>query len=268
MEIVLGIDAAWSVKQPSGVAMVGRRSSRWECLAVAPSYLTFHQAARGCEINWQQSKLDVDPPDANRLIAAASLMADGDAIVVAVDMPISTVEIADRRAADRKISQQFGAQGCSTHSPNAKHPGKLGANLSKDFHEAGFALATEAVLAGTYPRHLIEVYPHLALLKLVNRDFRVPYKVSKSSKYWKGKPIRERIELLIKEFHCILNGLSKHIDGIQLTIPNPENVNSLSSLKRYEDALDALVCCWVGCQYLEGKARSFGDDAAAIWCPT
>lgn len=33
---------------------------------------------------------------------------------------------------------------------------------------------------------------------------------------------------------------------------------------RYEDAIDALVCAWVGCRYAEGHATSFGDKTAAI----
>jgi predicted RNase H-like nuclease len=30
-------------------------------------------------------------------------------------------------------------------------------------------------------------------------------------------------------------------------------VASLSALKRHEDALDALVCCWVGASFMAGK---------------
>jgi predicted RNase H-like nuclease len=43
---------------------------------------------------------------------------------------------------------------------------------------------------------------------------------------------------------------------------------SLSELKRYEDALDAVVCCWVGMEYIARSARPYGDGLAAIWCPT
>lgn len=38
-------------------------------------------------------------------------------------------------------------------------------------------------------------------------------------------------------------------------------------LKRHEDALDALICAWVGVQYLAGSIRAFGDEDAAIWTP-
>ena len=40
-----------------------------------------------------------------------------------------------------------------------------------------------------------------------------------------------------------------------------------ATLKRFDDAIHALICCWVGTLYAEGNARPLGDDTAAIWCP-
>jgi predicted RNase H-like nuclease len=51
-------------------------------------------------------------------------------------------------------------------------------------------------------------------------------------------------------------------------LPDAARVPSLAHLKRYEDALDALVCAWVGVCALNGSARAYGDDAAAIWVPS
>tara|TARA_B100002003_G_scaffold148670_1_gene137814 strand:+ start:724 stop:861 length:138 start_codon:yes stop_codon:yes gene_type:complete len=42
---------------------------------------------------------------------------------------------------------------------------------------------------------------------------------------------------------------------------------SLAGLKTYEDGIDALVCAWVGIEYLRGAATPYGDDDAAIWIP-
>jgi hypothetical protein len=39
-------------------------------------------------------------------------------------------------------------------------------------------------------------------------------------------------------------------------------------MKRYEDALDPPVCCWVGSPFLSGDADPLGDKTAAVWCPT
>jgi predicted RNase H-like nuclease len=39
-------------------------------------------------------------------------------------------------------------------------------------------------------------------------------------------------------------------------------------LKSYEDALDGVVCAWVGTTYLSGEVEPIGDDMGAIWKPT
>ena len=39
MTTVLGIDAAWTAKNPSGVALVSRQGGQWMCRGLAPSYL-------------------------------------------------------------------------------------------------------------------------------------------------------------------------------------------------------------------------------------
>ena len=44
---VLGIDAAWTTHQPSGIALVQNKATGWSCLAVAPSYATFIDRASG-----------------------------------------------------------------------------------------------------------------------------------------------------------------------------------------------------------------------------
>ncbi len=35
---ILGIDAAWTEKEPSGVAFIEGAQGGWSCVAVAPSY--------------------------------------------------------------------------------------------------------------------------------------------------------------------------------------------------------------------------------------
>ncbi|MCT0225626.1 hypothetical protein [Synechococcus sp. CS-1328] len=44
---VLGLDAAWTAHQPSGVALVQEQGQRWHCLAVAPNYASFLTCAEG-----------------------------------------------------------------------------------------------------------------------------------------------------------------------------------------------------------------------------
>jgi predicted RNase H-like nuclease len=266
VQAILGIDAAWTDRQPSGVALIRGEGSSWEALAVAPSYQAFVALSQGLPVDWLAPRFDGHWPRLAELVKAAGELAGADVGVVAVDMPLATVPFTSRREADSAISRAFGARGCSTHSPTAARPGRLGANLRAQLSAAGFPLATAgSEYAG--PR-TIEVYPHPALLALLGRDYRVPYKVSRSGRYWKGASVPARITKLLAEFEAIRKALQVALGPLPLELPRPEDVRSLSELKRYEDALDALVCAWVGLRFRLGAARAYGDATASVWVPS
>ena len=265
MTTVLGIDAAWTAGEPSGVALVRRQTSRWRCVAVAPSYAAFTALAEGHAPDWSRPATG-SAPDIPGLLHAATALAGEAVTLVTIDMPVATSPILRRRAADQAVSRSFGARWCSAHSPGPARPGALGAELSRRFTELGYAVATAATPVGTTHR-LVEVYPHPALLTLLNRERRVPYKVSKASTYWRGASIPERIGRLLDEFANIQRGLKQHIDDMAIRLPRADDVKTLSALKPVEYALDALVCCWVGGAYLAGTAYPLGDETAAVWCP-
>lgn len=266
MTAVLGIDAAWTSREPSGVALVTSQGAGWRCIAVAPSYEAFLALAKGVAVDWWQRRFSGSMPDVPALLAAARHLAGEPAGLVAIDMPISMQPIEGRRAADNAISQAFGARGCSAHSPGAARPGALGAALSRAFMDAGFGVATTTARPTDGP-YLLEVYPHPALLSLLSRAYRIPYKVSRARRYWPLETPTRRIEALIAEFAAIYEALTV-VFGV-LPLPQPSNIEArtLGALKRYEDALDALICAWVGVRFLAGEAQPFGDETAAVWCP-
>lgn len=222
-------------------------------------------SANGGSPDWTRRPVG-SVPDPGRLLDAAAQLAGETATLVTIDMPVSTVPILGRRTADRQVSRTFGAQWCSAHSPNPIRPGAIGAELSRHFAATGYPLATGTTPPGT-PGRLVEVYPHPALLALLKRNRRVPYKIAKASTYWKGASIAERIDRLLAEFAAILGVPATVIDGIAVPLPRATEVGSLSALKPLEDAIDALVCCWVGVEYLARRCQPLGDDTAAIWCP-
>jgi predicted RNase H-like nuclease len=266
MTTILALDAAWTDSEPSGVALLAANGSRWRCLCVTPSYGAFIDCARGTPIKWHGSNFRGSRPNVPDLLRAARAIAGGDVDLVAVDMPIATMPFSARRAADNAISVAFGGRGCAAHSPSAQRPGALGAELSGEICKAGYQLTTTIDDAkGT--RKLIEVYPHPALLALLRASYRIPNKVQESSKYWPGIDVRGRIARLLSRFANIHAAVKSEIDGVTFSLPTPGSVSSLSSLKRYEDALDALVCGWVAAQFALGKAIPYGDATAAVWVP-
>lgn len=113
------------------------------------------------------------------------------------------------------------------------------------------------------------LYPHVALLALLTRGYRVLYEVSCSAQYWRADQLsrRERIERLLDQFQAIKAGLSEQINGIPEFIPAPSEVTTLASLKPVKDMLDGLICAWIGIEHLTGRTVGLGEDTAAIWVP-
>lgn len=264
---ILAIDAAWTGLQPSGVALVQSDGSVWRCLAIAPSYRSFIALARGIRVDWNQTVFHGDVPAPEALLKAAQDLANSNIDLVAVDMPLSRLPIDRRRQADNVISTEFGGRWCSAHTPNANRPGQIGIDLMNGFFNNGFILTTEPN-EDLYQSRLIEVYPHPALLSLMHVNQRIPYKVSKSARYWPGTNVNSRIQNIVTQFNSIHDALSAEFGLLHMQIPNPINVHTLAFLKRFEDVLDALICAWVGKEFLAGNTVPLGDENAAIWCPS
>ncbi len=261
---VLGIDAAWTETNVSGVALVEQMADgRWRCVAVAPSYQEFLTVEKR-SVNWERRTEGGRPPAEALLQAARRLLGIGASVsLITVDMPLSLKAITGRRAADDEVSRHFGAAGCGTHSPSSIRPGCIANMLRAELTQLGFPLATKGA-AGRSPRTL-EVYPHPALLALTGRPRRLCYKASRVRSYWKNASAAERIANLIAEWRTIRGRLMSRIDGVLLPSPRAARPRVL---KRYEDALDALICAWVGIEYLAGNAVPYGDEHAAVWIPS
>jgi predicted RNase H-like nuclease len=262
---ILGIDAAWTKKQPSGCAVITKDTDGWVCKGLAPSYSSFISLADNRPVNWSERPTGA-APDITAIVRAAEVLSNSQIDLVAIDMPLASESITQRRAADDAISKRYGAKGCSTHSPTIERPGTIAESIYRGLIDLNFRHVT------SHPAHddrkiFIEMYPHPALVTLMNADYRIPYKVSKSTRYWPNTCAKDRKTKLLESFAEIVEKLNLDISNIDLLLPASEAVKSLNYLKRYEDALDALVCCWVGTRYFDDRAEPFGDNHSAIWCP-
>jgi predicted RNase H-like nuclease len=258
MRAVLGIDAAWTLTQPSGVALSVETSAGWQFVAIDSSYEAF--VLRANEGSRYSNALGPDP---NALLKAASVLGACEVSLVAVDMPLACSQIKARRFCDDAVSKAYGARKCGTHSPTEARPGALSCELKQKFGEAGFPLRTNIIqLPG-----LIEVYPHPALCELAAAPERLPYKVSKVRKYWPNACSLDRRRLLLEQWREILNLLGKQLKGVTENLSLPPQDATSKALKSFEDSLDAAICAWVGICVLERRAKPFGDEDAAIWIP-
>ena len=108
MRVVLGIDAAWTLKQPSGVAIAKRVGTVWHLVELAPSYQGFNALA---EHDLAPELLPCGSrPDAAELLASSRKLCGLPVDLVAIDMPLAHHPIAGRRASDNAISAAYGAR--------------------------------------------------------------------------------------------------------------------------------------------------------------
>lgn len=255
MTVVLGIDAAWTADKPSGVALVRSRGARWECVRIAPSYASFLDG-----VNWKERPRG-GLPDPAALHAACVRLAGAAPDVIAIDMPLAMRPIVARRAADNAIASAYATRGLGAHSPSPERPGPVASTMCRGFGRLGYRVAGTRVAPGT-PGVLIEVFPHASAIALLGASYRVPYKLGRMRQYWPEASAVVQRRNILAQWTKLRRALARSIRGGALRIPAGA---TLAGLKRYEDALDALVCAWTGMQYNAGTLRAYGDASGAVW---
>jgi predicted RNase H-like nuclease len=261
MRSVLGIDAAWTCKNPSGVALAAETARGWELITVEPSYQ--HFLTLNAKDPALKNRALGSIPNPLGLLDSCNARLGRRVDVVAIDIPLSLKPINGRRVSDDAVSREYGKRCCSTHSPSASSPGQISDNLRKNFKREGYPLQTVAIS----PPSLIEVYPHPALVELARAPERLKYKAKKIAKYWPNTPAGERRANLYREWEKIVILLEKEIRGVSAKLPRLGSGASGIEIKAYEDSLDAVVCAWVAICALQGRAKPFGDRESAIWIP-
>ncbi|WP_064713457.1 DUF429 domain-containing protein [Rhizobium bangladeshense] len=260
MTTILGIDAAWTATQPSGVALVSSEAGRWRVTFAGSSYgHLIDRAARRVP----SLRLSGSIADAAGVLAAAAQIAGAPIDLVAVDMPLSLKAIAGRRVSDDLVSKAYGARHCSTHTPSAIRPGRISDDMRAGFEECGFKLLTKDLAVPG----LLEVYPHPALVELTGAARRLPYKVGKIRDYWPTESSAGRRTRLVETWRTIVESLEGWLPGLDDVLPLPQFDAPTWQMKAFEDMLDAVICAWVGICAFERTAVPFGDETSAIWIP-
>jgi predicted RNase H-like nuclease len=260
MRAVLGIDAAWTLSQPSGVALVSETSAGWHLVAAEPSYQRFHARALGLPA---EERPRGSEPNSVELLSSSRKLCGCPVDLIAIDMPLSRRAIRGRRPSDDAVSKAYGARKAGTHTPSENRPGRISDDLRRGFEARGYPLLTSVAK----PPGLIEVYPHPALIELAGACERLRYKASKVRSYWQWATPAQRQDLLYCEWNRIVTLLEGEIAGVKAALPIPSQWASGVERKSYEDTLDAVVCAWIAVCALDGRAVPFGDDSSAIWIP-
>ena len=272
MIAVLGIDAAWADENSSGVALIRKpETGEWEHVASAPSCQSFIQLTRGNAVNWDTVPRGGAIEPNELLDAIAERWPELNVKVIAIDIPVANHKVRAQRCCDRAINATFQRAWAGTQTPTETLPGPLSDRLMGRLDQANYPLKT---CDGSQANHdtdehtTIEVYPHPAIVRLLNLKCRLPYKDGKKSRYWRKADLPTRRRNLAANLRKLSDGLSVKIHGIPPDRkPTEDYAQGRRSLKKFEDTLDALVCAWVGACYIDRDAECFGDHNAAIWVP-
>lgn len=264
MKYSLGIDAAWTNKEPSGVCLLSSKNGGLcEIIRLGKSYSEFIAGT----IDWSKKAdcVRVTTEDILKICQEAVSYPD----CIAVDMPIAPYHIKSRRACESEISKAYGGKGASTHNPNENRPGLISLELFNDLSGSGYQWITKDMLP--QDKSFIEVYPHTAIIEYLDLGYRYEYKVSKKNKFktWASLSASQKNEKLILNLQFLVDELAKRIPNIYdfFMRLDPMNTYSINQLKGYEDAIDSVICALVGIDFVFGMACGYGDEQGTIWVP-
>lgn len=271
-KFVLGVDAAWTAHHPAGVALVKiPKRDEPRLLRVARSYEEFYKMDNNDGIDWS-TKVHGSEPNIPALLAVCEKIAGAVPNVIALDIPIGPQFITGRRAADKMVTSAYISRKAGTHSPTAKRPGPISRMLFEQLSACGFEWlhANTTISRNKNPRVFIEAYPHPAIIELLGLDERLKYKVSKLQKYWPDLEVNKRRMAVAQNLARLRTALDKRIAAVADWLPSAKSFiknGPIVRLKGYEDALDAIVCAWIGCEFLAGQCVAYGNEDSAIWLP-
>src|SRR6266852_4178656 len=89
--------------------------------------------------------------------------------------------------------------------------------LAKRFRAAGYSLVT--TLGLPTPASLIEVYPPVAMLGLLQGPRQIPYKTINARASWPDQSLRARRRLLVEQWRAILQRLEHYASGVDFPLP-------------------------------------------------
>lgn len=217
--VFIGIDLAWSRRNPSGGAVI----------------------VDGRLVDWRGNLGD----DGELIAYVGQWVGPSDAAVVAVDAPLRVPNLSGARACDRAVTAAWGRYHAGAHPANrgllARDGDVRGETLVRLLADAlGFG-ESAPIVAGSGVRAVCEVYPHVAHVSLFGLAERFRYK---------AKPGWDHATrwTAFAQYQAALAGLATADPPLRAS----EALTALDvvgrrgrALKRVEDGLDALTCAYV-----------------------
>jgi predicted RNase H-like nuclease len=224
MTYFIGIDLAWSSKNPSGFAAL-----YWD--------------GKSATLVEEPITLKED----NEIVDRINSVAGRNSVIVAVDAPLVVPNETGYRICEADLAAKFGEYEAAAHSSNRSilrryNNGTVrGEALVEQLAAIGIRHSAE-IQPKQLARQVFEVYPHPAMVVLFKLDKTLKYKARP------GRSPEYRREVFGKYRNHLLN-LSNEMPPASLELPEIEQTLIGKRLKDFEDRLDAVFCAYVALYY-------------------
>ncbi len=242
----IGIDLAWSTRNPSGGAVIVGNTGGGEFC--------------GAELLG----------DDQEIIAYIDRHAGSGPCIVAVDAPLWVPNETGRRPGEAEIATAFSRYQAGAHPANRQ---RLAANgvvrgeaLVAALEQRGFTHAP-MIEAGTRVRQVIEVFPHPAMVAIFGLERTLKYKVKPN----RTKQERDAEWGRYQQYMRDLQRADPALMGHEAFALQPVADLRGRYLKAYEDKMDALFCAYIalfGFRWGRARCRVFGTmEGGYIFTP-
>ena len=183
---------------------------------------------------------------------------------LSIDAPLIINNATGQRACERELGQEYGGRKASCHTSNTTlYPNAASTTLSNYLSDDKF----KPLGSPKSEKWQIECYPHPALIEIFGLPERLPYKKGNVATRKQGQVnLANHLKSLENS-----NILKLTIDNSCALYLDEDHIRSLAgaSLKRNEDALDSIVCAYVGALYSSiVQHKIFGSiDSCYIYVP-
>ena len=211
----VGVDLAWGVRNPSGIAVVD---------------------ANGRLVHLAAVREDAD------VLASVSGYVEGDCLV-GFDAPLVVTNASGQRPAEAALNRDFRRFEAGTHPCNTGKPEfAAGPRAGRMAEALGLDLDPRSPAA----RRAIEVYPHAATVALLRLARTLKYKAKQGRGLDLMRSELQRLMDGVESFaHADVAMIVHHHDGWAELRRQVAAAHRKSDLRRAEDPVDAVVCAYV-----------------------
>lgn len=226
--IIVGIDLAWGERNGDGLCLIEAGETHARVVAAA------HAFGDVALLDWLELQLRWDRP-----------------ALLCLDAPIVCPNATGSRPVDRLAQTLFARFHAGPHPANRARCARVLRVVDLLQERLGFHIGWQWDDApeSSPPRHVIEVFPHPATVRMfaLPRIVRYKRKPGRSAEFCRGEFLR--LQMLVRRWlrvHCPEMGQSETLDAL---LAAPLN-------KPTEDQLDALICALVGYQHWHSRGSA------------